>query len=643
MFQLFRSRAKATRYLLGGFLMLVALSMVVTLIPGFGSGPAPDNEQVVAEIGSEKLTLRQVQDYMQTMIRGGRISPELMQVYAPQMVDQMIMDRALAYQAQKMGIRITDEEVRNAFISTFPMFYQNGQLVAREQLEQTLAQSGQSIASAVEEMRKTLAVRQLQNIVLEGIVVTPKEVEEEVARRSQRAKVEYVAFEPAKFTSKVTVTPEEIKSHYERNLGQFTDPAKRSLDLIVADEEKTAASIQVPEATLRQAYQARLDEYRTPERVRVRHILIKTQGKPESEHAKAKAQIEDVLKQLKAGGDFAALAKKVSEDTGSGAKGGDLDWVSRGQTVKNFEDAAFSLKPNELSGVVTTEYGYHILQVTAKEQARVKPFEEVRAELVKDAGQQAVLNKMQESIEKARAAVVKEPGRAEAIAAENNLQFARVAEAAPGAVLPLVGASPELDAALNAAKKGEVTQIVQLPANRLAFAVYTNDIPAKSKPLTAVEGEIRTRLANDKAAFHAQDKAREAVQKAQAGESLEAIAKQHGLTVTSPAEFGRTDVVEGVGSAAYLEDAFQKPAGSIFGPINVQGRNLVARVVSKTEPNLAQLETMRDEIVLALKQKKANERRDLLYDSVLTKLVEDGKVKINREVIQRYVGSLIRG
>jgi peptidyl-prolyl cis-trans isomerase D len=163
---------------------------------------------------------------------------------------------------------------------------------------------------------------------------------------------------------------------------------------------KVAATIDIPESELRKAYDANKDKYRTPERVRERHILISTMNKPKEEQAKLEAKAADILKQIRAGGDFAELAKKNSDDPGSAQKGGDLDWVTRGQMVKPFEEASFKLKPNEISDLVKTDYGFHIIQVQQREDARLKPFDEVKAELATGLKKQMVFDRMQASIEK---------------------------------------------------------------------------------------------------------------------------------------------------------------------------------------------------------------------------------------------------
>src|SRR3954447_983959 len=411
MFDLFRSRDKAVRYLLGGLLGLVALSMVITLIPGYDSATrAP--EQVIAEVGSEPITVREVQATLQGMMRNKSIPPEMVQLYIPQLVDQMINERALAYQAKRMGFEVSEAETANAIRSVLSQLFPNGEF-NKDVYERFLAEQGLTIGEFESNIAKNLLVLKLRNIALEGVVVGPDEVQKAFHTRNDKVKLEYVVFDPAKLKSGVTTTPAEELDYYNKNKGRFMTNEKRSFDILSADEAKVAASIDIPESDLRKAYEANKDKYRTPERVRERHILISTMNKPKEEQAKLEAKAADILKQLRAGGDFAELAKKNSDDPGSAQKGGDLDWVTRGQMVKPFEEASFKLKPNEISGLVKTDYGFHIIQALQREDARLKPFDEVKAELATGLKKQMVFDRMQASIEKARVALQKSPQQAE--------------------------------------------------------------------------------------------------------------------------------------------------------------------------------------------------------------------------------------
>ncbi len=199
-----------------------------------------------------------------------------------------------------------------------------------------------------------------------------------------------------------------------------------------------------------------------PERVKVRHILIKTQGKPKEEAPKLKAKAEDILKQLQHGADFAQLAKQNSEDPGSAVKGGELGWIVKGQTVPNFEKTAFSLKPGELSGVVETEYGYHIIQVEEKQTAHTQSFEEVKPQLLADAQKQAGADDLKKAMDAAHDEIAQHPSQAEAIAKKYNLKFFKLSNVASGQPLPEVNNPPELTNAIFAAPKGSVTDVADL-------------------------------------------------------------------------------------------------------------------------------------------------------------------------------------
>ena len=175
MFDLFRSRDKAVRYLLGVLLGVVALSMVITMVPGFGSETSSPSELVVAEVGREKITVPQVQALMQNLIRSRRVPPEMVQHYVPQLIDQMITERAVAYQAERMGFRVTDADVANAIRSMLPQMA--GPNFDRAAYIGYLQQQGLTVDEFEHNIRTNLLLLKLQNIALEGAIVTPSEVE----------------------------------------------------------------------------------------------------------------------------------------------------------------------------------------------------------------------------------------------------------------------------------------------------------------------------------------------------------------------------------------------------------------------------------------------------------------------------------
>ena len=637
MFDLFRSRDKAVRYLLGALLGIVALSMVITMIPGFGT-PTQGDELVVAEVGKQQITVREVQALMQNLIRSRRVPPEMVQHYVPQLIDQMITERAVAFQAERMGFRVSDADVANAIRSMLPQMA--GPNFDRASYVAYLQQQGLTVEEFERNIRSNLMLLKLQNIALEGAIVTPSEVETEFHRKNDKVKVDYVIWSPKDMRSEVTVTPAEIETFYQKNRAQFTTPEKRSYHLLIADEARIGGAMEVSESDLRAAYTANLDRYRLPEKVKVRHILVSTVGKSPEEVKKLEAKANDILNQVRAGGDFAALAKQHSEDPGSKDTGGEYD-VVRGQMVPAFEQAAFTLKPKEIGNLVKTEYGFHIIQVLEKQPAKVKPFEEVQAELAAERKRNAVYTAMQNSIDQARAELTRSPQNAQQIAAKYNLIHVPVQNAVRGTPVPEVGASPELEATVLGLKQGEVSPVVQVAPTKLGVAVVTAVEPSKPAALADVEAQIRESLTNSKAGTLAQQRATETVNKLKqlqtSGGDLQAIAKSIGGEVKSTQLFTVEGAADGIGPATYLQEAFQKPVGAMVGPISLGTQVILAKVAEKQVADAAALNASRDQIVLSIKQRKAQERKELFEDGLITQLVKEGKVKKKQDTIQRLV------
>jgi peptidyl-prolyl cis-trans isomerase D len=638
MFDLFRSRDKAVRYLLGGLLMIVALSMVVTLIPGSTSSARAD-DNVIAEVGKDVITVREVQSQLQNMVRGRQVPPEMLQVYAPQFIDQMITDRAAAYEARRLGFEVPDSELAAAIRRIVPQLFNNGQLIDKQAYENMLAERGMSIPEFEANVRKQILVSRLENLVTEGIVVTPQEVQQFYDTNTKKAKIEYISFKPENLKSAVVVTPQDLKTYYEANKTRYTEPEKRSLALLVADQEKIGASIEVSDQQLRAAYDRNRDQYRTPERVHVRHILIKTAGKPPAEQDKLKAKAEDLLKKVKAGGDFAAIAKVNSEDTGSAEKGGDLGWVVRGQTVKNFENTAFALKPNEISNVVTTEYGFHIIQALEKQDAHTQPFEEVKAQLATEAKKQVVFDRMQSSIDQARAALQKNPNAIDQVASQYHLELVKAEKIGPGQPLPVIGPVPDLDAALAGLKKGDVTPVFQAGNDKLVVAEVTDVLAPRVPPFEEVESKVRDVVVDQKSQTLATERANQAATRLKAGEDIAKVAKDLGGEVKTSNEFTKNEAIEGVGQGSLFEDAFTRGVGTVIGPVPAANQTVVAKVVAQIPADPAKFAGERDGIVTQLKQKKAQERREMFYDSILARLIKEGKVKKHNDTIKRLIAN----
>jgi peptidyl-prolyl cis-trans isomerase D len=638
MFDVFRSRDKAVRAFLIFLLGLVALSMVTYLIPNQGTGAATGDDAVVAQIGSDKITATEINQTIRRMTQSRQLPAELLAIYAPQVIQQAINQRALAWKAAQMGMKVTSDETDNAIIDSLPASLVKDGKVDAATLNAALAQEGTTLDEMKQTTAREMLVTRLETIISGGVVVTNQEVEKEYHQNNDKVKVQYALLAGADFQKEAVPTDAEIQTYYDNNKQSFQVPDKRSLAVIVLDPAKLSAAIQISDAQLHSAYNNQRSDFETPERVQARHILLKSDA---SNDATVKPKAQELLKQIQAGGDFAALAKAKSEDPGSGANGGELGWIVKGQTVKPFEDSAFSLKPGETSGLIKTEYGYHIIQVEAHEQAHLKPFDEVKGQILAALQKQAAAEQMQTLSDKAVTGLRQDPTHPEKTADAVGGTLVQVPEIQANEPIAGIGVSKELFDAVAALKKNEVTLgPVVLQDGRALIAVVTNLIPAHLGTLDEVKTEVRDKAQQAKLQKIVAAKAAELLSKTQSmGGDLEKAAKSMGITLKTSGDVARQDPIESVGTASGVAELFTKPVGSVIGPTGVSGGQFVGKILAFTPADAAGLVAQRSKIVDQLRQQKTRERTSFFQQGLRDSLVSSGKLKINQDVIDRLLAS----
>jgi peptidyl-prolyl cis-trans isomerase D len=641
MFNLFRSRDKAVRLLLGGLLCLVALSMVTYLIPGSGMGSTDDtvDKTVVAKIGSDEITQQDVSRQVQNMTRSQQLPAGLLSVYVPQIVKQMINERVMAYEAARLGMKVTPEETDTAIVDTLPPQLIKDGKVDGATLQAMLQQEGMTIADLKSTTARQLLVNRLAKIVSDGVVVSPAEIEKEFRQRNEKVKIEYAMILPAKYQSEAEPTEAEMKAYYDDHKAEFRVPEKKSFGIVVLDPATIGAGIHPTDAQMQADYNNRRADFQTPERVRARHILIKSDA---SNDAQMKAKAEGILKQIQAGGDFAKIAKDNSQDPGSAAQGGELPgWITKGQMVPEFEKATFSLPVGATSGLVKTTYGYHIIQVEAHEQPRLQPFDEVKMQILADYQKRQASQLMQTLSDKAIAELRKDPLHPEKAGEAVGVTAIRAENVQAGDPIPGIGISKEFDDATAALVKGEVTAGPVVLQNGKAIVASVIDVqPSHPATFEEAKAEVRNKATQQKLEQILTGKANDLVAKAKAMDGdLEKAAKSLGIEVKTSGDVDPQGAIESVGTASSVAGAFTSPVGSILGPEQVAGGRLVAKIVAKTPADMAALPVQTASIREEIKQKRVRDRSDFFQAGLQDKLKADGKLKINQDVINRIVQS----
>ncbi|HUI56048.1 MAG TPA: peptidyl-prolyl cis-trans isomerase [Bryobacteraceae bacterium] len=639
MFDLFRNREKIRKYGMGGILVLVSASMLLYLVPSYNTGSSA-SDPVVVQIAGVPITEVEVRRLIRNQTKGRQIPSEIIPNYVPQLIEEMITERAMAYEASKLGLQVTDKDLSDTIRQMYSNLFPDGKFVGKEIYAAMLAQQNLTIEEFEADLKRQLLITRLRDIALEGTVVSPAEIEQEYRKKNDQIKLQYVKLTQDKYKKEAEPSAQDLQDYFKANAVRYQIPEKKNLVVLVADQAKIEQSINPTDAELQAAYNQNLANYRLPERVHARHILLMTQGKPAADEPKIKAKAEDLLKQLKAGADFAELAKNNSDDTGSAAKGGDLDWVTRGQMVPEFEQATFSLQPGQISGLVKTQYGYHIIQVLAHEQARVKPFSEVKDELAKQYKQQRASDRLQQISDTAQAALQKDKDHPDKVAADLGMQLVRTDTVDLSKAVPEVAGNADFDQSLSGLKAGDVSQPVALGGNKLVLAEVTGITPGRPATLDEVKSQVHDALVSNKLMYLVQDKAKQLADAAKAnGGDLAKAAKAMGLEAKTTEPFKRQATVEGLGPASYVEEAFNVPVGTVLNPIPMAEGTAVVKLIEHDSADMSKLPEQRAGIRDQIKSEKARERNTMFEAGLVDELTRQGVIKPHNDVIKRIIAS----
>jgi peptidyl-prolyl cis-trans isomerase D len=357
-------RKKRLKIILWLVIFSLALGMLLFFVPGMNMGMvATDNS--AATVDGQVIPMQEFAEAYRRVVRnytnGGknRIDPEMLKTIGlpKQVLDSMVTEKVIQRTAKNLGIDVTTDEVRQA-VETYPYFQDQGKFIGIERYKALLAANDISVPDFERDVRNEQLVKKVRGVITDSMSVSDRELRDEFARTNQQTVVEYVLFKKDDFKKQVKPTEAELRAYFDGHKDSYKVKEKRRIQYLLVPASKIISTVKVTEPEILAAWNQRSHE----EIVEAAHILFRIPDP--SKEAEVRAKAESVLKQVKAGGDFAALAKKYSDDTGSAARGGVLGPIRRGQMgTKEFEDAAFSLKAGETSDLVRSEAGYHIIKV----------------------------------------------------------------------------------------------------------------------------------------------------------------------------------------------------------------------------------------------------------------------------------------
>ena len=378
---------RVTKALLVVIIGAASVSMVVYLIPGLtGAGAtAADTYAVIyphwysrlfssgVAVSQERVD-RVTQQQVQRQYPQYAGNPSIMRMFEPRVGQQLIQQQVMLAEAEKLGIHATNDDlIQFLHKGQFgELFFPNGQYVGDERYRNIVTSHEISVTDFEDQLRQEIAIRRLQALITAGVTVSDQEVREEYRKSNIKIKFDYAVISADELRKSINPSDKDLASFFKTNAARYATavPEERKITYFAFTPNQIPGGVPQPtQQEIQQYFNEHQAEYTVPKQARSRHILIKVDaGADAKTDAAAKAKAEDILKQIQGGANFADLAKKYSDDTGSKASGGELGFYRSGATVPEFEKALFSQKIGDIQ-IVKSHYGYHIIQVEERQES----------------------------------------------------------------------------------------------------------------------------------------------------------------------------------------------------------------------------------------------------------------------------------
>lgn len=611
MLKVFRDNLKNLAWIL----WVVIAVTVLAIAADFGSSMrGRGNAGTVAKVGSETVSQAEFKRAYQRMtdmyrqIYGGQLPQGMEKQLYQQTLSQTVVQKTLLLEARRLGLAVTDAELRNRILSIPGFKDEQGNFIGEESYARIIQNAFQtSVTDFENELRNEMLLKKLNDALQANLYVSEDEIQRAYRDQVERAKIRYIQVPRARFSLQTAATPDEVKAYYESHKQEFSLPEQRDVAYLLVNGYQLADQVKVSDQDLRSYYDAHKSEYSQEEQVKARHILVMVND--QRNDAQAQARIAEVKKKLEGGADFAALAREYSDDTASKDKGGDLGYFGRNKMVKEFEDAAFSAQPGKLVGPVKSSFGYHLIEVTDKRPAGEQPFdavkEQIRARLTAERSRDLADSKAKDLAARLNAKKPADANALKTLAAQNpGVTFG---EAKIGATDPVPGVGMGLSTPAFALKKGEVSQAVQIPQGW--GIVYVKDvIPAHAPELKEVEQKVRTAVINQKLQQMTMKALEDAKRQLAQGKTLDQVAQELGVQARETPEFGGQAAVPGIGYNPELTKAVMAlQTGQVGGPIADAQGGLLFQVTDRKGWDPKQYAANREQTRSTLLQQKVGE------------------------------------
>jgi peptidyl-prolyl cis-trans isomerase D len=571
-----------------GVLGAVVIAFVATIFLEWGWRRPGPLDTHLATIGTEAVSIREYQlahnnlmEFYRRLYQD-RFTEEFARTLnlKQQALDTLIQRKIILHEAKRQRLTVTDAELIEK-VQAYPAFQVNGSF-DRDRYIQVLRLNRMTPGDFEQSQREELLLAKLENLIKDGIHITENEVKAAFEREQEQISVAYLRIDPASFASQVEVSIGDLTSYYEAHQERFRRPERVRVAYAVSDPNAFLEQAKVPDEALADYYEAHKEEFRREAQVRARHILRKltAEAGPDDE-VQARAVLESVQQRLATSEDFAELAREFSEDPASAEQGGDLGFFKHGEMVKPFEDAAFGLQPGEVSDIVRTDFGYHLIKVEEVQTAGYRTLEDIQPELV-----ERLTHEESKRLAETRAQSLYETLTTSGSQWDVVVQQAGV----PSLETPFIArgqAIEGIDHASMFTQAAFALQVDEISQPKLIGARYTimkllERQDAYLPPLEEVQAEVREALVQERSRELAQKRAEELRTEVQAGKTLDELAQGRQTQVEQTGLFTRSTSIPKLGRPLeFIRAAFRMDVGEV-GIVTLQGQPALAVLTERT-------------------------------------------------------------
>lgn len=629
MFEFVRTHKRLMQFVL---LLLIIPSFALVGLESYTS--FSDGDNAVAKVAGQSITQQewdaaqreQMERFHQMF--GAQFDPKMFDTPEAKqsILDNLIAQRALAAEAARNHLSVSDQALQQTILGIQGITNAEGKFDV-ERYKALLAMQGMTPKIYEARLRRDLALQQV-NAAIQSSAFAPKSVASRLSDLSdQEREVQELSFKSADFAPQVKITDDMLKAYYDKNSSQFETPEQAKAEYVVLNNDVLMSQIIVTDADIKAYYEQNAKRYSVDEQRRASHILLTIKkDASDADKAAAKAKAEKLLAQVRKNpSDFAKIAKENSEDPGSAERGGDLDYFSKGMMVKPFEEATYKLKQGEISDLVQSDSGYHIIQLTGVKPASVKTLDEVKGEIAAEIKTQQAAKKYAELAEIFTNTVYEQADSLKPVADKLKLKIEMATNLARQPTSSVAPTAPYNNAKFlkalfsdEAIKNKRNTEAVEIAPNTLIAGRIAEYKPASKRPFEEVKDIVRDRVMQIEAANLAK----------KAGETkLSALKTKDdaaGFTNAKTASRTKANDFDGAVLAAVMKaDVTKLPA---YVGVDVPGKGYsIFRIAKVTQPAVvdnARRQAEQQQVVNALAQQEMMAYIDVLKQKAKAKILK---------------------